>query len=61
MNTLLFDLYEYGFKTLRKYQPDKGEIADRPSFCEAIGMDLAELLKEVQGISSVDLNGLSKS
>ncbi len=40
-------VYEYSFKTWRKYQPEKGEITDCPSFCEAIGMDLAELLKEM--------------
>ena len=36
--------YDYGFKTWRKYQPGRGEITDRPSFCEAIEMDLADLL-----------------
>ena len=37
-------VYDYGFKTWRKYQPDQGEITDRPSFCGAIEMDLADLL-----------------
>ena len=40
-------VYDYGFQTWRKYQPDAGEITDRPSFCEAIGMDLAELLTKI--------------
>ena len=40
-------VYDYGFQTWRKYQTGQGEITDRPSFCEAIGLDLAQLLGEV--------------
>ena len=40
-------VYDYGFQTWRKYQPDQGEVTNRPSFCEAIGMDLADMLSEV--------------
>jgi hypothetical protein len=27
-----------------KYHRDKGDITDKPSYCEAINLDLAELL-----------------
>jgi Uma2 family endonuclease len=40
-------VYNYGFQTWQKYQPGRGEVTDRPSFCEAIGRDLAVLLAEV--------------
>lgn len=40
-------VYDYGFQTWRKYQTDRGEVTDRPSFCEAIRMDLADMLSEV--------------
>ena len=40
-------VYDYGFQTWRKYQPGQGEITDQPSFCEAIGLDLAKLLAEI--------------
>lgn len=40
-------VYDYSFQRWRKYQSHRGEITDRPSFCEAIGMDLEKLLAEV--------------
>ena len=38
-------VYDYSFQTWRKYQPNQGEVTDQPSFCKAIGLDLAQLLE----------------
>jgi len=37
-------VYDYKRNEWHKYHRDKGDITDRPSFCEAINLDLATLL-----------------
>lgn len=37
-------VYDYKRNEWHKYHRDKGDISDRPSFCEAINLDLATLL-----------------
>lgn len=37
-------VFDYKARTWRKYQKDKGEITQQPSFCQSIGFDLDELL-----------------